>query len=76
MSLKSEGGTQQAQDPQLVAVEVKIKKLEDEIEELKGKTDEFSKQCYLSNKAELIELRKKENLLRASSATSTAQQGK
>ncbi len=76
MSLKSEGGTQ-AQDP-LVALEAeindlkgKIKKLEDQYSE-----EELSKHAlYLSHKAELIELRKEKNLIRAS-ATSTAQQGK
>ena len=96
MSLKSEGGTQQAQDP-LVAIEEEIKEVKDDIKELKaqikafdddGKTpkDEFSKQSYLKWQDRLIEDKKRLNGLeadlrvlrdrQASSATSTAQQGK
>ena len=73
MSLKSEGG-KQVEDPQLVALEEKINELENERKELKGKKDDFSKQCYLKLQDELIELRRKENLLRAS-ATTIAQPG-
>ncbi len=68
MSLKSEGG-KQVEDPQLVALEEKINELENERKELKGKKDDFSQQCYLKLHDELIELRRKENLIRASATT-------
>jgi acyl-CoA-binding protein len=72
MSLKSEGGTQ-AQE--LVAIEAKINKLENERKELKGKTDEFSQQCYLNLLDEIIELRREKNYKLTASATESAQQG-
>lgn len=58
----------------LVILEAEINKLNGKIEKFEGKTDRFSQQYILKLQDELIELRKKENIVRAS-ASATAPPG-